>query len=237
MKKQFLLIALFASLIAFSFTTPLFAQTSVPVSGDYVCGGSTPCPLTDLKKVISGFNTQYLIPGALTFTLISVFFIVLLSLKAKAQGDANAIKTARSQAGNVLIGLLVITLFVGGFFTVLMKYLGLQTWVTQFFNISTILLNAPHAYAATYLPNPYGVSNVYDLLLLVLTLFVKWAVYPGLIVVWVWSGFSYVLAQGNPEKISNAHSWLLWAVGSTIIVLVAQGFFFALQGTISTILS
>lgn len=89
---------------------------------------------------------------------------------------------------------------------------------------------------ATQLPNPIGVTSLYDFILSVLSLVMKFFIYPALIAMWVWSGFSYVLAQGAPEKLSKTHKLLMWAFVSTLVVFMTQGFLSSLKGSVQKIL-
>jgi NADH:ubiquinone oxidoreductase subunit 4 (subunit M) len=51
------------------------------------------------------------------------------------------------------------------------------------------------------------------------------------------TGFKYVSAQGNPEKLTEAHKYLWYTLIGTVIIMLAQGFALALSGTISQIFS
>lgn len=86
------------------------------------------------------------------------------------------------------------------------------------------------------LPNPLGITSLYDFILAVLATVMKFFIYPALIAMWVWSGFSYVLAQGAPEKLAKTHKLLMWAVVTTLIVFMIQGFLVAIKGSVETIL-
>lgn len=88
----------------------------------------------------------------------------------------------------------------------------------------------------TELPNPLGVDSLYDFILAILNMVMKFFLYPALMGIWVYSGFLYVAAQGAPEKLKKAHNLLLWAVISTFIVFIAQGFLMAIKGTVNAIL-
>ncbi len=85
------------------------------------------------------------------------------------------------------------------------------------------------------LPNPLGVCSLYDFILNGLKLVLKFFIYPALIAIWVWTGFNYVLAQGAPEKLMKTHKLLMWAVISTFVVFVIQGFLLALRGSVEKI--
>lgn len=92
------------------------------------------------------------------------------------------------------------------------------------------------ATAPTQLPNPLGFNSLYDFILGVLSAVMKFFLYPALICIWVWAGFLYVAAQGAPEKLVKAHKLLFWAVISTLIVFMAQGFLMAIKGSVDKML-
>jgi hypothetical protein len=52
----------------------------------------------------------------------------------------------------------------------------------------------------------------------------------------VWTGFSFVFAQGKPEMLAKAKKWLMWAFVSTLVIFLLQGFLVAVQGTVMKIL-
>jgi heme/copper-type cytochrome/quinol oxidase subunit 2 len=51
----------------------------------------------------------------------------------------------------------------------------------------------------------------------------------------IYSGFLFVVAQGNPEKLTKARTTLLWVVIGTTILLGASVLSTAIQGTIESI--
>lgn len=87
------------------------------------------------------------------------------------------------------------------------------------------------------LPNPTGFCSLYDFVLGIINMAMKFFLYPAMIVVWVWSGFSYVAAQGAPEKLLKAHKLLIAAFVTTLIVFTIQGFLTAVKGSVNNILS
>jgi len=91
------------------------------------------------------------------------------------------------------------------------------------------------AQAATQLTNPLGFTSLYDFILGALSLVMKFFIYPALVGIWVWSGFSFVLAQGAPDKLNKAKNLLLWAFVSTLIVFMTNMFLLALKGSVEKI--
>ena len=57
------------------------------------------------------------------------------------------------------------------------------------------------------------------------------------VVVWIiWAGFQYVLAQGNPKKVEEAHQRLLWSLVGAGILLGAAGISSVVQNTINALI-
>ena len=65
---------------------------------------------------------------------------------------------------------------------------------------------------------------------------IRFFLYPAVVIMWVWSGFQFVYAQGNPEGLKKARSWLFWAVVTTLVMFTIQGFLMALQASAQKIL-
>jgi hypothetical protein len=89
--------------------------------------------------------------------------------------------------------------------------------------------------SAALLPNALGVTDLYDFLLLLIRLFVRWFVFPALVFAWLYTGLQFVFAQGNPGKIKEARTWLLWVFIATFIIMLSEAFAFALRATINQI--
>ena len=57
------------------------------------------------------------------------------------------------------------------------------------------------------------------------------------VVIWIiYAGFMYVLAQGNPTKIEQAHQRLLWSLIGAGILLGAAGISLAVKNTIEALI-
>ncbi len=87
------------------------------------------------------------------------------------------------------------------------------------------------------LPNPLSVNTITGFLILVVRLVIRWFVFPVIIFAWFFTGFKFVAAQGNPTKLNEARSYLWWTLIGTVIILLAQGFAYALRDTINQIFS
>lgn len=218
--------------------TSQMSTSDTSISGDEVCGASssTKCGISDLKK-ISGKLLSAIVTLGLPLLIVFIVYRFVMAWFALRSGNAGAYKEAVKEAGNAALGFLIIVALFGGLFFVVLKFFGISNFLLK--PLQTILgMLVPHAYAADqqYLPNPLGVTNLYDFILLAVRFAVRFFLYPALIVIWVWSGFSFVLAQGNPEGLKNARKWLLWAFVTTIVVFMVQSFLLALQGSVKKIL-
>lgn len=216
------------------------------IAGDDVCGAAASCDFSSFKTIIMSIFALIL---SLSLPLVVVFvsYNFIIAYFKLQQGDANAYKTATNRVLESLKGFLIIVVIFGGIFLTILKVFGVRSddggdfnplhFLQQLFTFDLI----SHAYAATgdgakMLPNPLNIDNLYDFILAVLNLFMKFIVYPGLIIMWVMTGFSYILAQGAPEKIVKAHRLLMWAVVTTFLIFFIQTFLVAIRGTVKKIL-
>ena len=230
-----------AFLVSLCLTISLGFVYSAGLAG--TCGdGDTACKLTDLGPVIKG-GLQFIL---MITGLVIILAIVRTGLSFANAGDkAQAWKEAKERLKRVVIGMILITIAVSvtGYIT-LLKLGGVGgdviNIISKLFGISMVdVLPVTHAYAQTgQLANPIpGASNLYDFLLLILKLFIRWFVFPALVFSWVFTGFKYVSAQGNPEKLTEAHKYLWYTLIGTVIIMLAEGFATALSGTISQFFS
>jgi hypothetical protein len=252
MKKTILSVFLGASLIVVG-VSGIVAQTAAPattgttagvtqsVSGDEVCGSSaaTECSAKDFKEIGKRLLLIFtLLGGAVLVIMICVRLV--MSWYAYRSGDAGAIKRAGEQAFNAAMGFLIIFAVFGGLYLALLNYLGTQDWAVQLFKLFSDAF-VPHAYAQTagteqLLPNAFGSTSAYDILLAGINLAMRFFVYPAIIVMWVWSGFQFVYARGNPEGLTKAKSWLFWAFIITVVAIMLQGFLLAFKNTANKVL-
>jgi hypothetical protein len=221
MKRKYIItITLTAVVILFSLgMTHLYA-----LSADNLCGNPNPCPISDFKVAISN-TLLMLVSFATLYMLIKVLYRGGVALAALSNGNENSYIAAKKETGNALLGFLIFVLIAGGIASTIFGVFGLKP---VFFNfLSEIFID--HAYASgtttvnTFLPNPLiGVSDIYDFLGAVLRILMSFIVYPVIIMAWVWSGFSYVIAQGNPEALTKTHRRFLIVVILTIAIFLSK---------------
>lgn len=216
--------------------TLVSAQTSV--SGDEICGATTTtkCTLKDVGAVTKGM--LYLVIGVgLPLLVVFISYRFLVAWFAEAQGKSGALKEAREKAFNAFIGFMAIVALFGGLFYAMLQVVGVDSSILNVLkNLVSYGLFTP-AYAANdYLPNFLGANSLYDVILSIVRLIMRFFVYPGLIVMWVWTGFMFVFAQGNPEGLSKAKNLLGKALLASLIIFTVQGFLVAAQGTVNKIL-
>jgi hypothetical protein len=230
-----LLTTLCASVLILLSAHSVHAQLTGSVSGDSLCGADKDhkCTAANLKTVGQRLLTIFAYIGSAA-VIVLILVRVLRSVWAYFNGDTLALKKASADAFNALIGFILIFAVGGGILLVMLKTLGVQPWaikLLQFFSESVV----PHAYAATstekLLPNPLGSNSAYDILIAAIKLAMQFFIYPGLIAMWVASGFKFIYSQGNPEGLKTARSWLLVSVIVTIVAFSLQGFVIALKNT------
>lgn len=214
------------------------------IGGDSACGGSaeTSCTLADAGKIINRALSGFVIPIGSIALVLFIMIRFVLAYKAYVEGNASAFKDATKQVGNAIFGFIILIALFGGLLFVLLKFVGIRS--DSEFNplrllqlISSAVVSHSYAIEGRLLPNPTTVTNLYDFLLMIARLVIRWFVYPAVIVMWVWSGFSYISAQGNPEMLAKAHKWLMWTVVCTLIIFAVEGFLFAIRGSVQQILS
>ncbi len=240
MKKQHLL-TLFLTLIFVSFTiVGVEAQTApgTSIGGDDVCGSSaaTACKLTDLGQITKGLLKLVVILGLPIMIILLAYRIVVAELAART-GNPGARMDALKKMGSSIVSFLFIIALFGGLLLAAFKLFGVDPAFLKFFNIIADAF-VPHAYAQTGgLPNPTpNITSLYDFILATLRLVMQFFIYPAIIVIWVWTGFAFVSAQGNPTALATAKKWLVWAFVTTLIVFMLQMFVLALKGTVQQIL-
>jgi hypothetical protein len=215
-----------------------FSPTGAPaqsVSGDSYCGGGgKPCSLGQIGGVIRAFLTNVVLRIGIVVLFLYIMLVIAQTLKAKAENKPDALKEAYKRITNALLGFLMLMAAVSGFLYFLIQFIGVKAQFLQF--LLSGFVDIAYAQTPTYLENPVTSVSLYDFLLVVVRLFIRFFIFPGVIFMWVYTGFSFVQAQGKPDAINKAKSWLLWATVCTILIFVVEGFLFALRNTVNQIL-
>lgn len=213
----------------------VYAQTSI--AGDALCGStaSTTCNFKHLGQMVKGLMF-FVVGVGLPLLIAIIAYRFVMAWFAAANGQTGAYKEATKKAAQSVLGFIILIALFGGVLTVLLKYIGATDDVIKLLDlIKTAFI--PTAYAQqTMLPTPIQDTNIYDFMLKILALVVRFFIYPALIVIWVWTGFAFVLAQGKPDALSKAKKLLVWATISTFVVVMIQAFLFAAKGTVEEIL-
>lgn len=249
-----ILTTFFLSFIFLSSFVPAGAlDLSKPLAGDWRCGSGAVIgtdaqgkPIYNVCKVTDIFAE---LKDVFIYAVIVVAFFALLSfvwigIKGLTAADQPAVMAeAKKQGGNALIVLIVVVFFGSlfiAFASALLKseYVNFLRQLFSLINESSFGVSIAHAQApatAQHLPNPLVVNSVYDVGVLIYQLVMRWILIPVLIGSWVWAGFLFVQAVGNPEKIKYAKSRLLYSVIWTVILLFVLGLAYALRDTFNQI--
>ena len=242
-KKQYLLAFILASFLVVVSLSAVYAQNSI--SGDDVCGVTSEkrCTFTDLR-VISGGVIKGIV--AVGLPLLVIFIVVRLLLgwftarKSGSAGAYTAFKETIWLSLQAVLGLLIVVALFGGLFLTMLKFVGVADFplkLLKIMNSSSFLVS--HAYAQTtggMLPNGTIWSDIVDFFTSAVRLVMRIFVYPALIVMWVWTGFSFVTAQGNPNSLKDAKRWFWYAVVTTIAIMLVQVFLLAIRGSVEKII-
>ncbi len=223
---------------SFILVTATGVEAAGPISGSDVCGGSlaTACKLDHLKVITKNIFTAVIAIG-LPLLAIFIAYRLVMAWYALAQGNPHAYRDAFKKIMDALLGFVIVVALMGGFFLAILKFVGVEAFPLKLLEVIFSAL-VPHAYAQSQgLLNPLAVNDLYDFILSVLRLTMRFFIYPAFIVMWVWTGIQFVMAEGNPEALGKAKKWLLWAFVSTVLVMMLQGFLFAIRGSVQEILS
>lgn len=239
--KKYSTVATITTLFLVSFFLVSLQGVHAQATGDSIvkCGQtadvSQACKVPEIGQIVKDVLKLVIAIGVpLLFIFVAYRFVTAwFSLQ---QGNANAYKDAIQKAGQAIFGLLIVVFLIGGGLYAVLTMFGVKPEFLKILNLFSFGGFFPHAYAQTQLPPPID-GTIYDFILNVLRTAMKFFIYPALIVIWVWTGFSFVAAQGAPEALMKAKKWLLWAFITTIVIVVLQAFLLALQASVNKILS
>lgn len=71
--------------------------------------------------------------------------------------------------------------------------------------------------------NPIAATDFIDLIHQIYGVIIQIAI-PLAVILIIWIGIQFFLAQGNPEKITKARTSLLWLIVGLAIILIGDGF-------------
>lgn len=219
----------------------MFAQSTDSI---VKCGnGPTADSACKLDKAHFGAAVKSLLTFVISIGLPLLFIFVayrfVMAWFSLQQGNANAYKEALQKAGNAIFGFLIVVLLIGGILYSILAFFGVDPKILKILQMFTVSDIFPHAHAYEqegFLPRFTQADSAYNFILDALRLFMRFFLYPALIVIWVWTGFSFVAAQGAPEALAQAKRLLLRAFISTLVIMVLQGFLIALRNSANKIL-
>lgn len=236
----YLLSVFFAGVI-----TPISAfalDFSKPLAGDTRCGGTTACSITAIFTELKDVFIMAIVVIAF-FALVALIWTGVKGLTAEDQPAI--LQATRKQAGVIISSVLIAIFLIGGLAMAFFKAFVKPEYYNFFGNFfskieDTPILGTLHANAqvAAQTPsslNPLVVESVYDVAILLFQLAMRWIMIPVLIGSWVWAGFLFIQAQGNPERINYARQRLWYSFIWTLVLMFALGVAFAFRDTFNQI--
>jgi hypothetical protein len=184
------------------------------------------------------------------YSIIIVILLAIISIGVAAYGvltasdQAAKMKEAKTNLGRSLVGLVALA-FLGTIMMVVFETLikpqfnYLDNALSRVMEVHVLDVSYVHAQPAgsepSHLPNALKFDSPYDVLIAIYQLAMRWVLIPILIASWVWAGFLFVYARGNPDGLKRAKSRLFYAFVWTIIVMGLLGLFYAFKGTFNQI--
>ena len=80
--------------------------------------------------------------------------------------------------------------------------------------------------------NPLACKTLYECLVSVLNI-VIYVLFPFIVLMIVYTGFLFVVAQGKPEKLSRAKSALVWVLIGALVILGSKALALAIEATVA----
>lgn len=229
------LIPMFATLI-FLPVSAVALDFSKPLAGDTRCGGATACSINAIFPELKDIFIMAIVVIAF-FALVAIVWTGVKGLTAEDQPAV--LQATRKQAWVIISSVLIAIFLVGGlamaFWNAFVKpeYRAIFNKFLSMIN-DTSLFGTLHTYAAG-LPNPLVVNSVYDVAIILFQLAMRWIMIPVLVGSWVWAGFLFIQAQGNPERINYARQRLWYSFIWTLVLMFTLGIAYAFRDTFNQI--
>lgn len=221
-------------------TLPVYAiDWDQPLASNCAAEGPNGCDVNDLFEQLK----VVFIVSVLIIMLWNLFIIIKSGTFQMFKEDQSEALAALKQQGWRALSNIVLSLIIVGVMVAFYQAVLVEKFSKPFDAFKTFQsLNEPfvvHAYAVEgeHLPNPLVVETPYDLAILAYQLAMRWIFIPLLIASWVWAGFLFIRAQGNPEGLKRARERLVYSVVWTVILMVILGLAFTLRDTANQILS
>ena len=226
-----LFLSLFLALSLFFVTlSPVFAQN--PLDGIACQPGKTmaenkgKCGVDQIKETVKNL-IRFVVKVVLIVALVVMVGSTLLDFYQTKGGPQFYIKSRAKIAGIVIGLLMLLAAFNLGS---ILKEAQINPQMLKYLDYILSAMPIDRAYAQG--PTSFFKSDmdIWQIFLNFIKVLWTWLVFPAMVGGWFYAGFQYVGAQGNPEKIKDAHGTLLAIVLITVFVLFVQALLIALIG-------
>lgn len=93
---------------------------------------------------------------------------------------------------------------------------------------------APDFNLAVKFQNPLKVDTIQEAIALLVRTIIKLAI-PVIVIFFIWSGLSFILAMGNPKKVGDAKNMFFYTVIGTLLILGAWTITNVIVGTVNSV--
>jgi hypothetical protein len=228
--KSFFLSLFLASSLFFVALSPVFAQN--PLDGIACQPGKTmaenksKCGVDQIKESVKNL-IRFVVKVVLIVALVVMVGSTLFDFYQTKGGPQFYIKS-RAKIAGIVVGLLLLAAAfnLGSILRELQVNPNLLKYLDYI--LSSLPIDRAYAQGAT----SFFSSNLtlWEIILAFVKVIWTWLVFPLMVGGWFYAGFQYVGAQGNPEKVKDAHGTLLAIVLITVFVLFVQALLISLIG-------
>ncbi len=228
--KSFFLSIFLAFSLFFVTLSPALAQN--PLDGIACQPGKTmaenksKCGVDQIKETVKNL-IRFVVKVVLIVALVVMVGSTLLDFYQTRGGPQFYIKS-RAKIAGIVVGLLLLAAAFN--LGSILRELQVNPNLLKYLDYILSALPIDRAYAQG--PTSFFTSDLgpWEIMLAFFKVFWNWIVFPAMVGGWFYAGFQYVGAQGNPEKIKDAHGTLLAILLITVFVLFVQALLISLIG-------
>ncbi len=220
----------FFLLSSFFFISPILVHAQNPLDGIACQPGKTmaenkgKCGVSQIKESVKKL-LQLTVKVVLIVALVAMVGSTLFDFYQTRGGPQFYLKS-RAKIAGIVIGLILLAAAFN--LGSILREAQVNPELLKYLDYILSLMPIDRAYAQGATSFFTSDLNLWQIILAFVKVLWVWLVFPLMIGGWFYAGFQYVSAQGNPEKIKDAHGTLLAIVLITVFVLFVQALLISL---------